>query len=230
MPRKSVPEALQEKGLDDLLTIINMLPPDSSLLEFKDALLLIDQESPNDPQRREKALQTCLSGLSGHTPLPESFCTYVMGGFCWGESINEAIMRYLIFWAAHQKIYELALINERGFSDRQFEQFAKNFGRNTWPELDEDHKLRYRSDLFVEATSGIDPRLIRSCKVCQVIFFARRKDQKCCNSDHANQFRVQRWRQKSPDEKLQYNIRRVEKEAKREREQHNGLMLLSVDK
>ncbi|HEX8748499.1 MAG TPA: hypothetical protein VF717_15105 [Pyrinomonadaceae bacterium] len=51
--------------------------------------------------------------------------------------------------------------------------------------LDEHGKIRRQPDKFTEIMEGVEISRLRTCLVCQKLFWANRKDKKCCSEMHS---------------------------------------------
>lgn len=67
--------------------------------------------------------------------------------------------------------------------------------------------IDFRHELF-EVLIGMEADRIRICPICDLLFWADRKDQSSCSKKCANVLRVQRWRAKSTE----YELNRIHKE------------------
>ena len=50
-------------------------------------------------------------------------------------------------------------------------------------------QIDFTDFLITSLVNMPEPRKLKSCKVCNDLFWAKRKDQKTCSSDHANSYR-----------------------------------------
>jgi hypothetical protein len=51
--------------------------------------------------------------------------------------------------------------------------------------LDDNGKIRRQPDKFTETLEGVEISRLRTCLVCQKLFWANRKDKKCCSEIHS---------------------------------------------
>jgi hypothetical protein len=230
MSRKNALEALQEQKLKELIATVNMIPPDLTLLDFSDALLWVESESPEgtDFDRYTKALNACLDGWKEEDRTPRSFREYVWGlpDSQWRDAVsvlNEAVARYINFLTALRKLYGVANINRlRPGKLKEFKKFLDSLGGGTRTEIDDGGRLRFVKDWFGEAAEGIDPTLIRHCKNCEYVFFATRKDQSCCTTRCANLSRQHNKRYDTEEKREAYKLNRHEREKNINRSPKNS--------
>jgi hypothetical protein len=84
--------------------------------------------------------------------------------------------------------------------------------------VDDEGKLRLQVDELTQALDGVELNRIRECKLCGQIFWAGRKDKKCCSLRCNNVYNVRN----TPRRKLD-KAQRMENEIRRERHKKSKL-------
>jgi hypothetical protein len=69
--------------------------------------------------------------------------------------------------------------------------------------LDKSGRIRRSSNPFAETLDGVEVSRIRACLVCRKLFWANRKDKRCCSEEHS---RIIRQRQVRENQKLNKGI------------------------
>jgi predicted nucleic acid-binding Zn ribbon protein len=173
------------KGLESLLNSLWMVTPNSPLLPFDEALVLINSQFPDEVRfkREEKALEFCLAMLKEGGSLSE-FPDYV-----WrpretrhqdpAKAIQDSIERYEEFRIAREKVASLAKISQLPAERRQR---MRNLLRFLNIEIDKNGEVHPREDWFTKAVTGVEAARIRECQICGRTFWAGRVQVQGCSS------------------------------------------------
>lgn len=206
--------------LGSLIELARILPPSLSLLSFDDARLLVESESKEATGigKASEALKICLNGLGEEDQLPADFRHYILGlpDACYLDQISalqNAIDRYVNFREARLKLCGVAHINKlRPRKLKEFEPFLESLSADTRTEIDEEGKVRFKKDWFGEAIEGVEAERVRECAICDVVFWAGRIDQWCCNPRCASLLRKKRKRERDAGQKREEKLRRIKNE------------------
>lgn len=130
------------------------------------------------------------------------------------EALHEGgiLGRYETFWDARECLRLLAQKAQEGHPTKHVMVSVKGslIPTTYHIEVDPHGKAQTQTSISIsqvdEAINGVDATRIRECQVCNRIFWAGRKDQKCCSKKCANVRRVQLWRKNYAENyKLQRN-------------------------
>jgi hypothetical protein len=213
--------------LKDLLTKMNWLEPELTLWVFNDALRLTRAEKPHldGYKALQASFEICL------TDLPVEFQNFIKYGvpilpkdniemlaLVAGDvitDINNRIFRYEDFRLSRLKLSRLAMFNKKEF-DLVYGAMAisQDFGGTGILRVDENGIVHIVNDSFGEAINGVIIDRIRSCEICERVFWATNVNSKACSPKHAANLRLQKSR-KINKEKRKEN-RNLENAKRRE--------------
>jgi hypothetical protein len=119
-------------------------------------------------------------------------------------------------YEAFYLLHDIAYLNESG--QRTSSARALGYaGGDTNLLIDDRGFVRHLRSLFWEAIQedDVEANRIRACKVCRVVFWAGRRNQKCCSTRCTNVYHVHNFRYKKPEEKAAYVHRRIQRERRK---------------
>jgi hypothetical protein len=83
--------------------------------------------------------------------------------------------------------------------------------------LDNDGKIRRQPDKFTETIEGVEIARLRICLVCRKLFWANRKDKKCCSEVHSAVIRQRQSRESKKEKGEVYSkFAKMRKQKRRE--------------
>ena len=83
--------------------------------------------------------------------------------------------------------------------------------------LDKEGRIRRQPNPFAETIEGVEVSRIRACLVCRKLFWAQRKDKRCCSDEHSIIIRQRQSRKNKKEKGKIYS-----KFAKLRKQRHNG--------
>lgn len=114
--------------------------------------------------------------------------------------------QYWSLRSTRKTMYRLAEIGENPepYLGQKLEDVVLAFHLFTeYAHLDKDGRIRRSPNPFAETLEGVEVLRIRVCLVCRKLFWATRKDKRCCSEEHA---RIIRQRQVRANQKLNRGI------------------------
>ena len=203
MPRKSTPKTLHEQKIAQLIEVVSAIPPDKNLPEIETVLQSEMQKQIEKGMIDEiawiyamdNALAFCLKDL------PDSFRVHawqISERFA-GDTqskLEHAVSWYINFRSDSHTLRGIARLNKLA------PQIPK---RISW--------ILHSIGVTLESD---DVDRIRSCAICNQVFWAARRDKKCCSGACANVYRVRLSRERERDKYRQDPIGYVKKQADRE--------------
>lgn len=207
-------EGVASEKLQRLVQIANVISPDCAVAPFFDEM----------PEEVEEAIKKAGVGDTDWTrrltvmmdyrlkELPKSFRQYVWQG----GTVQSAVRLYENFRVARTNLRSIARTAVLPHSKREEFVLEHPLGSDPYIVINAQGVLELTRDHFAEAVEGIEARRIKECAICERIFFAFRKDQKCCMKGCSNTYRVRKFREKSVDEKAKHKYRQYKRYAKRD--------------
>jgi hypothetical protein len=212
--------------LEAFLIKMNWIEPKKRLEEFSDVLVLSQQENANlnELEITRAALKRCLEDLPvefqnfvkyGVPKLPEDFLEIL--ALSTGDiltDISNQVFRYEDFRLSSLKLSRLVMLREKHNAAYAARAISEDFNSKVLLQVDENGIIQVTSDSFGEAINGVNFDRIRSCKICERVFWATNVNSKACSPKHASNLRLQKSRQLNK-EKRQEN-RDLENEKRRD--------------
>lgn len=190
--------------LDVLLSILNLIPPDESLwsLNVGSSKLL-----ENNQRLHFEALRDLTDKIEKYSP---EFQRFIYGR---EPSFKNPYFFYLgslpdlDYWETFEalKRYEDFVENRHllkgmiNYFSSSSNEFSRQMGYLLQPKtrinIDENGRIHFSSDEFIEALEGVEISRIRFCENCSRLFWQGRTTQKGCNKSCANNIRVKKSRE-----------------------------------
>lgn len=83
--------------------------------------------------------------------------------------------------------------------------------------VNESDKVEFIHSPIGKVLEGVEASRIRECRACSNIFWAGRRDQKCCCRNCRKVWHTRRWREKYLEKYKEHRIRKLEKSQEREK-------------
>ncbi|MDQ3816068.1 MAG: hypothetical protein M3362_00060 [Acidobacteriota bacterium] len=226
MARKALQgDALQSKRcppkLEGVINLVNMFPPGVKfpILNARSRLTRFEGEKAEWTRRARFDLYECLKVA------PDNFLQFIYGDLSFQtyssfepyspalfKKTTEAIKRYEDFAQLRTKLLRLIRfvksleLQRRSNSPHVNVPLPLLFS----PILDEHGFIQVGGDILIEALRDVKANLIRECAVCKRIFWAKRKDQQCCEPKTCgNVRRVHKSRRLAKERAAEYKANRI---------------------
>jgi hypothetical protein len=207
--------------VESLLKALRLVPPDTPLMEFKDALRLVDSRSTNEVSfdREGQALDLCLRNLAQFVGSIPEFQDYILQPLDSRhqdpiEAVQDAIDRYENFRIMREKVSLFAKISQLEAYKRQRMKPVLQFLNL---DIDEKGMVHAREDWFTKAVDGIEAARIRECQYCGKVFWAGRTKVQGCSPRCLDCLRKRNKRIRDKDQK-QIDVRPSERSRLNETE------------
>lgn len=107
--------------------------------------------------------------------------------------------------AFRRSLYRLAEIGQEPEKHlgQSLQDVVLNIALIEYAYLDNDGIIRLPSNPLAEAINGIEVARIRACLICRKLFWATRKDKRCCSEEHA---RIVRQRQVRENQRINKDV------------------------
>jgi len=183
--------------LKELIDLVNSVPLERKLLTEEDIYGLITEKVANPGKEHwEDAYHRIIQDL------PKQVREYI--GRIGEKHLEEIADRYSSYITARKVLVAIARKNKA--KARQSSMPPETKGVKVTVSLTTDAKGRilFSTEELLVALTNVEMSRIRQCPICNIIFWAGRKDQNCCDSQCAHVQRTRRWREQYIDKyKLQ---------------------------